>query len=226
MIEKDQIDSLFNEDAQKKEQKQNDALFQHSVWVKRAKLLLPSIAAVLIGILVLFPTIQNDEKEFRLDITLPRKGELEKLHIEKTVFNITDKDNKVHNFTADNIDETAPGSKLIKLTNPDGVMPVSVDGWLNIKAPTGYYNQTENKLQLADDVEVFYSDGMNLKTTSAFFDFKTSKAYGDKPVTAQGYIGNLDSEGFEFYSKTGIIIFTGKTHIKFNENSLEGNKDE
>lgn len=226
MIDIDKIDSLFNEDARKKDETEKDALLRHSVWVRRAKLLLPSIAAVLIGLLILLPSFSNDEKEFYLDITRPRKGELEKLHVEKTVFNITDKDNKVHNFTADNIDETAPGSKLIKLTNPDGVMPTAENDWVNIKAPTGYYNQSTNQLQLTDNVEVFYSEGMNIKTPNATFDFAASKAFGNRPVTAQGYIGDLDSQGFEFYNKTGIIVFTGKTHIKFKEESLKGKQDE
>ncbi len=60
-----------------------------------------------------------------MDVTLPKKGELEKLHMEETVFYITDADNKVNNFNADKIDETEPGSKLLKLTNPQGIVPGS-----------------------------------------------------------------------------------------------------
>lgn len=191
--------------------------------VRHAKLLLPSIAAVLIGLLVVFPMIQKDQKEFLLDITRPKKGELEKLHVEKTVFNITDKNNKVNNLTADNIDETSPGSKLIKLTNPDGVLPVSLADWINIKSPTGYFNQNTNILTLVDNVDIFYSPGMNIEVPEITFDFNLSKAYSNKPVKAQGYIGDLDSQGFELYNNTGIIIFTGKTHIKIKEDRLKGN---
>lgn len=223
MIDIDKIDSLFNEEAQNDKKPEKTALFRHSEWVHRFKLLLPSIAAVLIGLLVLLPSLQKNEKDFYLDITRPKKGELEKLHIEKTIFNITDKDNKVNNFTADNIDETSPGSKLIKLTNPDGVLPSSGEEWINIKSPTGFYNQTANNLELVDNVEVFYSLGMNINVPDVTFDFKSSKIFSNKPVKAQGFIGDLNSEGFELYSKTGIIIFTGKTHIKIKEDSLKGN---
>ncbi|MFR8206612.1 MAG: hypothetical protein ACLU99_09995 [Alphaproteobacteria bacterium] len=75
---------------------------------------MPSIAAVLIGLLLVFPSLKKDTRDFKLDITRPKQGELEKLHVENTVFYITDKDNKVNNFLAQNIDETAPGSKIIK----------------------------------------------------------------------------------------------------------------
>ena len=130
MIDIDKIDALFNEDAKSADNAPTSSIQKHSRIVRRIKLLLPSIAAVLIGLLVIFPSIQKNNKEFFLDITRPKKGELEKLHIEKTVFNITDKDNKVHNFTADNIDETTPGSKVVKLTNPDGLMPLDEQSFM------------------------------------------------------------------------------------------------
>lgn len=223
MINVKQIDSLFNEDSQKNQQRPKDAIVKHTKWVRRAKLILPSFAAVLIGLLVIFPSLQKNEKDLFLDITRPKKGELEKLHVEKTILNITDKDNKVHNFTAENIDETSPGSKLIKLNRPDGMMPTSFSDWVNIKSPTGYFDQNKNTLQLIDNVEIFYSQGMNVNVPDVTFDFNTSIARSTSPVKAQGYIGDLTSEGFEFSTKTGIVTFKGKTFIKLKEDSLKGN---
>ena len=222
LINVDQIDSLFNEDSQQHQQIQNSAVQKHTKWVRRAKLILPSFAAVLVGMLVLFPALQKSEKDIFLDITRPKKGELEKLHVEKTILNITDKENKVHNFTAENIDETTPGSKLIKLTKPDGVMPTSLSDWINIKSPTGYYDQNQNTLRLIDNVEIFYSEGMNINVPEIMFDFNTSVAQSNTPVTAQGDMGYLISEGFEYNTKTGIMIFRGKTFVKIKENSLKG----
>lgn len=221
MIDIDKIDALFNEDAKSADNAPTSSIQKHSRIVRRIKLLLPSIAAVLIGLLVIFPSIQKNNKEFFLDITRPKKGELEKLHIEKTVFNITDKDNKVHNFTADNIDETTPGSKVVKLTNPDGLMPLDEQSWANIKSPTGHYNQQTNVLELSDNVEMYYSDGMNGYVDDISFNFKTSMAESSKPVTATGFMGDINSEGIEINFKTGVVIFTGKTHIKLKEESLK-----
>lgn len=223
MINVKQIDSLFNEESQKNQPPQKNALVKHTKWVRRAKLILPSFAAVLIGLLVVIPALEKNEKDLFLDITRPKKGELEKLHVEKTILNVTDKDNKVHNFTAKNIDETSPGSKLIKLNEPDGMMPTSFTDWVNIKSPTGFYDQNKNTLQLIDNVEMFYSQGMNINVPDVTFDFNTSIAQSQQPVKAQGYIGDLTSEGFEFNTKTGIITFKGKTFIKLKEDSLKGN---
>lgn len=223
MFDKDKIDSFFNTDEPVSPKSAPvEPAGKHSRYVRRAKLLFPSLAAILLGLLVLFPYIDDDARDFRLDITKPKRGELEKLHIENTTFYITDKDNKVHNFTASNIDETAPGSKLIKLTAPEGLMPVKINEWVNIKAPIGYFNQENNTLRLTENVDMFYNEGMNVNTPEVTFDFNQSKGYSDKPVTAQGEFGDLQSEGFEFSSKNDVLIFTGRTNILIKEEKLKG----
>ena len=223
MVDIKEIDSLFDEESRKqvKTPVRND-ISEHTKRVRLAKLILPSFAAVLVALLLIFPSLQNNGKEFLLDVTLPKKGELEKLHVEQTVLNITDKKNRVNNFTADNIDETEPGSKLIKLKNPDGVMPSSDLDWFNVKSPTGYYNQKTNVLTLTDNVEIYYSQGMSVNVPDVTYDFTTNIAKSDKPVKAQGEAGDLTSEAFEMNTDTGVITFKGKTFIKLREDSLKG----
>ena len=91
--------------------------------------------------------------------------------MENTVFYITDADNQVNNFNADKIDETEPGSKLIKLINPQGIIPGDGQDWVNIEAPVGYFNQNTNILQLLEDVELFHSSGMTGNSTEMIYDF-------------------------------------------------------
>ena len=221
MVDLKKIDTYFNEDSKlSTSPAEPQPLLKHSRFVKLAKLALPSIAAVLIGLLLLFPSLRQDARDFKLDITRPKRGELEKLHVENTVFYITDKDNKVNNFVASNIDETAPGSKLVKLTKPEGILPLDQDRWLSIKAPIGFFNQKNNLLELKEHVEMFYSEGMNVITSSAFFDFNSSKGYGNKPIKGQGFLGDLEAEGFEFSTKEDILIFKGHNDITIKEESF------
>ncbi len=225
MFDKSKLDAYFsgeNINAGSKRQ----GISRHTQIIRLTKLLLPSIAALLIGLLIIFPSLKETNDEFSIDITIPKKGELEKLHMENTTFYITDKDNKVNNFTAKNVDETAPGSKLIKLTNPDGVLPMNNNTWINIKSPIGYYNQNTNVLTLQDNVDMFYSDGMTGKTEEMTFDFNTGKGWGNKEVTSEGVFGTLQSQGFEFYNQKNLLIFTGKTYITVEEESLKDNNHE
>lgn len=219
MTNQRKIDDFFNGDippATASDKQDN----RHSRLVRRAKLLLPAVAALLIGLLLLFPSLKPD-KEFNLDITLPKKGELEKLHIENTTFYITDQENQVNNFTADNIDETSPGSKLIKLNKPQGIIPVSDTTWIDVSAPTGFYNQTDNTLQLTENVEMVYSDGMTIDVPDMLYEFRKSFGHSDKNVTGRGHLGDVDSQGFEFYKDKALLIFTGKTHIIIKQDKLE-----
>ena len=221
MVDYKKLDSFFTSDTKKNKRKTLSDANIHTKKVSYAKLILPCIAAGLAGLLVIIPNLKQDLSEFSIDITTPRAGELEKLHIEKTVFYITDKSNNVHNFTADNMDETEPGSKLVKITNPEGTMPVNETAWVNIKSQTGFYNQELNTLELNNNVELFYSEGMNIEAPDITFDFKQSKGYSNKPIKGRGFIGDIDAQGFEFYSQTGILVFLGKTKIKIREESLK-----
>ena len=190
MVDIKKLDTYFNADSEipaaRPDKKQVN---RHTRIVRFAKLFLPSLAAILVGLLLLFPTIHKDVRDFKLDITRPKKGELEKLHVEDTVFYITD----------------------------EGIIPLENGEWNTVKAPLGFFNQKNNLLRLDDDVEMFYSAGMAVHTTEAFFDFPNSKGYGSKPVSAQGVFGNLKAEGFEFSTADDILVFTGHSDITIKE---------
>lgn len=227
MFDKNKIDRYFNEDSDEKTHPEENPVptgwNRHTRFVRIAKLLLPSAAAALIGLLLIFPSLKKDARDFKLDITRPKQGELEKLHVENTVLYVTDKDNKVNNFIAEHIDETEPGSKLIKLTKPEGLIPLNPTDWANIKAPIGYYDQNTNLMTLTDNVEIFYSEDTIVNTFEATFDFNNNRGFGSHPVNAEGYFGNLKAEGFEFNSNDDILIFTGHNDITIKEESLKGN---
>lgn len=216
------LDSFFSVDNSSTGPKPKKKL-NHGQRVRLAKLILPCIAAFLLSLLVIIPQLRQHVNEIKIDITRPKTGELEKLHVENTIFYITDKNNTIHNITAENIDETEPGSKLIKITQPEGTMPSANGTWMNIKSPTGIYDQNVNTLTLTDGVNTFYSDGIMMETPTMVHDFQTGISHSNSPVEAEGFFGNLQSQGFNYDTNTGILIFTGKTNINLDEQGLEGN---
>ena len=224
MSDTQKLDKYFYQKPASSPQKK-DAVSRHSRMIRLAKLLLPGAAALLISLLLIFPNLRQQAYDIKLDITRPKSGELEKLHMEKAAFYITDKNNRVTNLTAVNIDETSPGSKLIRLNAPEGIIPGSGDTWVNIKAPTGFFNQTDNILKLTDQVEMFYSEGMSVNTFEADFNFTTSTGSGRTPVDGQGVFGDIKAAGFDLYNRTGVLVFIGPADIKIREESFNaGNK--
>ncbi|MBR1604494.1 MAG: LPS export ABC transporter periplasmic protein LptC [Alphaproteobacteria bacterium] len=190
--------------------------------LQRAKLLLPAIAALLTGLLIIIPYIKKNINDITADLITPQKGELEKFHMEKGNFYITDFKNIVNNVHAEVLDETEAGSKIIKMTNPEGIFPSASGKETTIKAPIGFYNQNTKILNLQNKVTLIYDKGTITNTAETFFDFNTNKAYGVKPVKTKSETIDISSQGFEYYKDKNLLIYTGKTHIILQDNNNEG----
>ena len=137
MVDYGKIDSFFNGE-HLLEEKNSRRLSLKARLIRGAKLVMPSTAAVLIALIMLYPSLKKDEVIADLDVTLPKKGELEKLHIEKTEFAVTDKNNQVSRIKADQVDETSAGSKVMQIINPQGTIPAGGnDKPVNISSKVG-----------------------------------------------------------------------------------------
>jgi lipopolysaccharide export system protein LptC len=191
----------------------------HSRRVAVAKAALPSLAAVLALILLVFPALKKETKEFGVDFVITA-GDIEKMNIEKTTVYVTDKNNRVNNFVASRINETSAGSQTYDLEKPEALLPLDNDEWINISSPRGEFSQQTNILHLQDKVDTYYSRGMTLQTGEAFFDFKKSFGYTHAPVTGDGFIGHIEAEGLEIDNSKNILYFLGKTDILINEENL------
>jgi len=210
------IDSFFSDETSLK--KDDEAIFSNPRERKKRliKLILPAVAAVLIGLLAVFPHLKSSQNNISFDITMPKKGELEKLHIESTRFYITDADNKISMLTADNIDETEPASKVVKLVNPKAKLPLKNGAFADIKSTSGFFDQANNKVIMVDDVFINYNDETSISTKNFVFDFKTSKGEGSSKIKADGIYGSLESDGFRFNNRKNIFNLLGRTKININ----------
>lgn len=219
MLDPKEIDKYFNADALKKKINASK-ITRHTQKVMMAKLTLPIIAGLLALTLILFPTLKENIKNFGLEFNID-KGDLEHLNVKNTTIYITDEKNRVNNFISQQIQETQTGSKIYNLITPEGIMPLDEKEWINIKSPNGIFDQNTSLLTLLNTVEIFYSKGMNISTYEASFDFNNSYGYSKHPVTGNGFIGKINSQGFEYDGKNNILSFIGKTHILINENNLK-----
>ncbi len=186
------------------------------------KMALPAFAALLIGLLIIIPTLKKDMNDVAADLITPKKGELEKFHMEKGIFYITDYKNIVNNFNADTLDETEAGSKIIKMTNPQGTLPSANGKQTTINAPIGFYDQNTKMLTLQNGVTLIYNDDLTTKTEEMFFDFNINKAYGLKPITTHSDSLDVKAQGFEYFKDKDILVYKGKTHITIQDNNQEG----
>lgn len=203
------------------ERQANSRLTLRTKILRFLKLAMPSAAAVLIALVLLFPSLKENTVVADLDVTLPKKGELEKLHIEKTEFAITDKDNKVSTFTADRIDETEPGTKLMKIINPKAKIPAGgIDEFVYLDSDVGFYDQTANIITSEQNVKAVHDNGTTVLTEIATYNFNTAYGSGDKDIYAFGDWGKLWADGFEYFQPQELLILNGKSKIVSGERTL------
>ena len=79
MPDTQKLDKYFYQDTVAQKRKQS-AENMHTRLIRLAKLFLPGAAALLISLLLIFPNLRQQSYDIKLDITRPKRGELEKLH--------------------------------------------------------------------------------------------------------------------------------------------------
>lgn len=224
MVDLGKIDTYFNQtDAFSKEKRRPGKKRSRMLLV--LKLLMPSIAAALLALIMVLPHWHKNTIINEYDLTVPKKGEIEKMHAEKAVFTTTDKNGKISTFTAESMDETAPNSKIIKIILPKGQIPVNEDGaFIDVASEIGYFDQAENNVRMENNVRAVYDGKTTVETDEASYDFKTAYARGDKNVFAFGDWGKLWAEGFAFDKNKNILYLQKKSKLVREDNVLTASK--
>ena len=224
MVDLGKIDAYFNKtDAYTIEEHRADK--KRSRTLLLLKLLMPSFAALLIALIVIMPHWHKNTVLNEYDLTVPKKGEIEKLHAEKAVFTTTDKNGKISTFTAESMDETAPNSKIIKIILPKGQIPVKEDGvFIDVSSAIGYFDQGQNNVMMEKNVKAVYDNMTTIETDEAFYDFNTAQAEGKKDVFAFGDWGKLWAEGFAFDKNNNILYLQNKSKLVHEDNVLTAKK--
>ncbi len=221
MLETSKIDSFFDGEVQLKQSSKDTP--KVSKWSRFVKLGFPCIAAALLGVMVVIPNIKKSV-DLQDNITMPRKNELEKLHIEETVFSAVDDKNRVNVVVADSVDEVEPGSQKVKFQNPKGTIPTD-EGKINISSDIGYFTQQENILELETNVKAVIHEKTTVDTEHAVYDFNNETGYGKKTIKAVGDWGTLNAPEFLYDKKNGILTLVGKNEIISPKGILTADKE-
>ena len=210
MFDSKKIDAFFDGEKPFENQKSNDKV-SISRSLRFIKLGFPCLAALLLGLMIVVPNIRKSA-ELQDITTLPHKDELEKLHVEDTVFYITDHKNRVSRLTAVNIDETAPGSQKVKLTNPKGDIAAD-NGNIAITAQTGFLDRNVNLMELLGDVRATLDDGSVVTTQSVSYEFDKDFGFGREQVHAVGDWGTLEADAFTYDRVQELLTLMGHNKI-------------
>lgn len=189
-----------------------------SGWMRFVKLGFPCFAALLLGVMVVMPNIRKSI-DLQNNVTMPRKNEMEQLHMENTVFSSTDGKNRVNRVTAETVDETETGSQKYLLVSPKGEIPTD-SGKIVISSVEGYFDQNTNILDLKQKVHAVVNGKTTIDTESGAYDFKAEYGYGSQDVKAVGDWGNLSGEAWTFSKPSNELTLIGHSKVVNDRGTL------
>lgn len=186
---------------------------RYSRFVGLMKIVLPSLAVVLLGLVLAWPRLKSTEDRFQLGFSALSPSSVESLSMVNARFFGINSRNQPFTVTADVATEDDPGSGIIVLDQPKADFLTPKGEGVYLEARRGSYYQKQQMLDLEGEVSVFHDNGYELHTEKARLDLKSSTAEGNVPVTGQGPQGRIDGQGFRILEKGAQILVTGKSSL-------------
>lgn len=182
----------------------------HSRLVGLLKLVLPAIAIVLIGLVALWPELQ-DTPAPTLTPELSEDTDASRM-LNPRYFGVDQKD-QPFSIAAQAASQAAADADVIELAQPEAEITLDSGQALALNAESGRYDRTANHLRLSGDVILQRDDGFEAHTSTAHVDLGTRSAWGDAPITVDGPDGSVVAEGFRIVDEGATVVFTGKSRL-------------
>ncbi len=185
----------------------------YSRFVHAMKWLLPTVAAVLILIILVWPYLRTEDLRFRISFAALNTGETEDPSMVNPRYLGIDRDDQAYSVTADLARKLVGNTLSIELEMPKADITLKDGTWLVLTAENGVYQRQAQTLDLRGAVNLFHDSGYEFRTAKARLDLEKGRAAGDAPVHGQGPFGDLKAEGFDLLDKGKVIVFNGKSKL-------------
>lgn len=185
----------------------------YSRFVGAMKVVLPLIALLLIGLVVLWPHLKTEDLKFRIGfaaLNLTDSGDPAMINPRYVGI---DKDDQPYAVTADLARRVSEDGGRVELEMPKADITLEDGTWMVLTAQTGLYDRDQKTLDLEGNVNLYHDAGYEFLTSAAKIDLVKSIAYGDQPVQGHGPFGELTAQGFRMTDKGETINFTGSSRL-------------
>lgn len=189
---------------------------RYSSFVGWMKLVLPTMAVALLGLVLAWPRLTGGDDRFKVGFASLSPDSVESLSMVNARFFGVNSRNQPFTVTADVATEDSPETGLIVLDQPKADFLTPKGAGVYIEAHRGFYDQKQQLLDLEGEVNLYHEDGYEMHTEKARIDLKTSTAEGHVPVKGQGPKGRIDGQGFRILEKGAEIHITGRSTLNLN----------
>jgi lipopolysaccharide export system protein LptC len=185
----------------------------HSHFVSVMKIALPALAALLLGLVVVWPKLSRLDSGFKLGFANLSPKSVDTLVMKNARYFGVDESNRPFAVTADTATQMPGNQDLIHLANPKADFTSTSGANIVVDAVAGIYHQSTKVLDLSGGVNLFHDSGYEIHTPTATIELAANAARGFEPVEGHGPQGAIRSSGFEITGKRHDITFTGKSQL-------------
>lgn len=176
------------------------------------RLVLPAIAILLIGLVVLWPYLTPERSGFQIGFA-DVEDSVESMSMIDARFVGTDENNLPFTVSAERVDNLVPGATEMVLRSPAADMTLEDGSWVMVRSKTGEYKVEAKSLDLVGDVEMFHDGGYEFRTSRASVDLGRGVITGSEPVAGHGPFGEVTAEGFQVKDEGRSIVFQGQSRL-------------
>lgn len=197
--------------------KQNRRMRHHSRMVVSLKVLFPSLAALLVGLVILWPQLLARQDEAISIVSETDAAPQDQMMVNPRFFTVDGKGEPL-NMTAENAYELPGETRRIRLNNVKADIILKDNRFLALDAAVAVYFQSKDAVELSEDVNLYSEDGFELNTTQAQIGLKDQHLTGTAKTFVRAPMGTAVSDGFEITDGGTVVRLTGKTKVVFYPN--------
>jgi lipopolysaccharide export system protein LptC len=182
--------------------------------VAAMRLILPTVAALLLATLALWSRFGFDSNSFRLAMGSLGLASIDALSMGNPHFEGIDDKKRPFNVSAASATQVDKHGDVIDLAGPQADITLEDGAWLTLTADSGHYQRAAQLLELDGQVNLFHDQGYELHTKDVHIDLAKGSAVSNEAVDGQGPSGELTAQGMEVTDGGNRIRFLGLAHLK------------
>ena len=196
----------------------------YSRFANSMRIALPLVAVAIVALVISWPQLTEKPKKFSVSVSNMSSTEAGGQQIINARFTGTDAQNRPYSVTADTASQVKDDPDMVDMAFPKADITLQSGAWLALSAETGTFNRKTQALNLQGQVNLFHDMGYELRTAEADILLKEGTASGDKPVSGQGPLGNIQSTGFRILDRGKRVLFTGRSRLIMYPAAQKGSK--
>lgn len=186
---------------------------RYSRFVRLMKLILPSVAVVVLGLVMAWPNILSQAERLSVGLTRLDPGDANPRSLINPRYHGVDTDDQPYTLVAAAAVERADDPGRVDLEQPQGDIQLNEGRWLAVRGNQGVYSRDDRTLDLSGDVMLYRDDGFEFHTQAAHVDLGQTRAHGSEPVQGAGPGATIESVGFRLLDGGRVVVFTGEAHL-------------